>query len=137
MKSGKEHRVALSNRAIEILKEMEAIRVSSFVFPGRREDAGLSPMVMVLRLRRMRYAHITVHGFRSAFKDWAAECTAFANEVSEMALAHAVSNAVEAAYRRGDLLPKRFDLAEKWSEFCEQPPINDGSNVVPMRGSGK
>jgi integrase len=136
MKGGREHRVPLSNRAIEILKQMQAVRLNSFVFPGRGEDAGLSAMVLLMRLRRMGYQHATVHGFRSCFRDWASERTNIANEVSEMALAHAVSDKVEAAYRRGDLLEKRFDLAEKWSAFCAQPPINDDSgNVVPMRGA--
>ena len=132
----REHRVPLSERAIEILKTMQAIKVSSFVFPGRREGKGLSPMVLLVRLRKMD-PRATVHGFRSAFKVWASERTSFAHEVSEMALAHAIPSSVVAAYQRSDLLLLRYDLAEAWSKFCSQTPINDGSNVVPMRGSAK
>ena len=132
----REHRVALSSRAIEILKEMEAIKVSSFVFPGRREGKSLSATVLEARLRQMEPV-ATVHGFRSTFRDWVGDETDFPGELAEVALAHKVGNAVEQAYRRGDGLKKRYVLAEAWSKFCDQQPINDGSNVVNFRGSAK
>jgi integrase len=75
-----------------------------------------------------------VHGFRSTFRDWAAECTAFPNEVCEAALAHAVKGKVEAAYRRGDLFEKRVRLMKAWSDYCEQPPVNSTEVVTPIRG---
>jgi integrase len=82
-------------------------------------------------LRRMGRRDITVHGFRSAFRDWASEQTNYPNHIVEMALAHAVGDKVEAAYRRGDLLAKRRQLAEAWSKYCTNPaPAGD---VVPMR----
>jgi integrase len=132
----REHRVPLSERAIEILKTMQAIKVSSFVFPGRREGKSLSATVLEARLRQMEPV-ATVHGFRSTFRDWVGDETDFPGELAEVALAHKVGNAVEQAYRRGDGLKKRYVLAEAWSKFCDQQPINDGSNVVNFRGSAK
>ena len=89
-------------------------------------------MAMTAALRRMGHGDITVHGFRSTFLDWAAERTNYPNHVVEMALAHAVGDKVEAAYRRGDLLAKRRHLAEAWARFCTSPPVA-GATVVPMR----
>jgi integrase len=108
MKAGKEHRVPLSD---------------TFVFGGGKLGKPLSNMTMAAVLRRMGYANVTVHGFRSTFRDWAAERTNFQNEVVEMALAHAVSNRVEAAYRRGDLFEKRRQLMAEWSNFCDTPTV--------------
>jgi integrase len=119
MKTGKEHRVPLPTRVSEILSEMSAVQQSDFVFPGTKMGRPLSQMALAMLLRRMRYGGVTVHGFRSTFRDWAAERTAFPGEVAEMALAHAVPNAVEAAYRRGDMLEKRRQLMEAWCAFCE------------------
>ncbi|MGN6286630.1 MAG: tyrosine-type recombinase/integrase [Afipia sp.] len=118
MKAGRDHRVPLSERAKAILAEMHAIRISDFVFPGRKADRPLSNMAFLEMLRRLNRTDITAHGFRSTFRDWAAEKTDFQSEVVEMALAHTISNKVEAAYRRGDLLQKRRDLAEAWAHFC-------------------
>ncbi len=118
MKAGREHRVPLSPRACEILSELMQLRQSEFVFPGTKLGRPLSQMTVAMLLRRIGYGHVTVHGFRSTFRDWAAECTSFPGEVSEMALAHVVSNAVEAAYRRGDMLDKRRKLMEAWGGFC-------------------
>jgi integrase len=84
-------------------------------------------------LRRIGHGDVTVHGFRSAFRDWCAEQTNFPREVAEMALAHAIPNAVEAAYRRGDLLEKRRKLMEAWSKFCATPSAAGGT-VVALRG---
>jgi integrase len=135
MKAGKEHRVPLSDAAISILEKMCAIRPSDFVFAGGRRGRPLSGMAMLMLLRRMARGDLTVHGFRSTFRDWAAECTAFPAEVAEMALAHAVSNRVEAAYRRGDMFQKRRQLADAWASFCGSPAA--GGDVVPLRVSAE
>ncbi|MGE5272006.1 MAG: tyrosine-type recombinase/integrase [Thiohalocapsa sp.] len=118
MKAGKEHRVPLSAAAIGVLKRLGKIRQSDFVFPGGKPTQPISNMAMLMLLRRLGCSHLTVHGFRSSFRDWAAEQTSFPAEVAEMALAHSVSNQVEAAYRRGDLFDKRRQLAEDWAAFC-------------------
>jgi integrase len=130
MKAGKDHRVPLSACAVAILKEMAETRQSEFVFPGSNQGRPLSQMSLAMLLRRMGYGHVTVHGFRSSFRDWAAECTSFQREVAEMALAHAVSDAVEAAYRRGDLLAKRRKLMEAWANFCASDA--HASRIVPL-----
>ena len=92
------------------------------MFIGPNQGAGLSNMAMTSVLRRMGHGDITVHGMRSTFRDWAAECTNYPNHVVEMALAHVVGDKVEAAYRRGDLLAKRKQLAEAWARYCTSPP---------------
>ncbi len=117
MKAGREHRVPLSGRACDVLARARALGSgTALVFPGRRSDQPLSNMVFLMALRRMG-SSITAHGFRSSFRDWAAEATSLPREVAEMALAHTVENRVEAAYRRGDLLEKRRDLMEEWARF--------------------
>jgi len=121
MKAGKEHRVPLSGRALAIIEELKAQRVNDheFVFPGARPRKPLSNMAMLKVLQRMGRADLTAHGFRSSFRGWAAERTGFPHEVAEMALAHTVSDKVEAAYRRGDLFLKRRQLMEAWAKHCE------------------
>jgi integrase len=118
MKASKEHRVPLSAAAIKILRHLHQARVNDFVFAGAKQGRPLSEMALLMLLRRMGCDSVTVHGFRSTFRDWAAERTNFSRDVAEMALAHTVSNAVEAAYRRGDLFDKRRKLMELWAEFC-------------------
>jgi integrase len=124
MKARREHRVPLSKRALDILAEISAKREGDgeetfgFVFPGAKRGAPLSNMAFLMLLRRMRRDDLTAHGFRSTFRDWAAERTRFPAEVAEMALAHAVGDKVEAAYRRGDLFEKRRRLIEAWAAFC-------------------
>jgi integrase len=118
MKAGKEHRVPLSDAALNILERMQAIRQDDLIFPRSRTRRPISNMAMAMALRRMGRGDLTVHGFRSSFRDWAAENTDFPREVAEMALAHAVSDKVEAAYRRGDLFHKRRQLMDEWSRFC-------------------
>jgi integrase len=130
MKAGKEWRVPLAERAIEIIEEMAKIRQGDFIFPGRQARRPLSHTTMIDALRRVR-GDVTVHGFRSSFADFAAERTGFASEVREMALAHAVGNKVEAAYRRTDLFEKRRQLAEAWARFCSAPAV-EGAAVVPL-----
>jgi integrase len=128
-KGGREHRVPLSAPAAALLERMQALRSGEFVFPGARSGHGLSNMAMIVVLRRMGRADLTVHGFRSTFRDWAAECTSFEREVVEMALAHVTGNRVETAYRRGDLFDKRRRLMEAWATYCEQRP----AEIVPLR----
>jgi integrase len=118
MKAGREHRVPLSPRAGEILERARVLAAGSpYVFPGRSGRKPLSNMAFLMMLRRMG-EDATAHGFRSAFRDWAAERTNFAREVCELALAHAIPDRVEAAYRRGDLLEKRRMLMEQWAAFA-------------------
>ncbi|MBS0223246.1 MAG: tyrosine-type recombinase/integrase [Proteobacteria bacterium] len=134
MKAGREHRVPLSGRAVAILNEMDPLRheESDFVFPGVQLGKPLSNMAMLSVLRRMKRDGITVHGFRSSFRDWAAEQTNWPNEVVEMALAHAVGNKVEAAYRRGDMFEKRRRLMDAWAEFCAMTQKTAGT-VTKLR----
>jgi integrase len=131
MKAGREHRVPLSEAALSLLRRAAETRQSEFVFAGAKPTRALSQMAMLMLLRRMGHNGITVHGFRSAFADWCAEQTNFPSEVREMALAHAVGDRVEAAYRRGDLFQKRRLLAEAWGQFCNGL-IADDSNVVAL-----
>jgi integrase len=129
MKAEREHRVPLSNDALIILNDMAATRINDYVFPSTKK--GLSNMAMLAVLRRMDRSDITVHGFRSTFRDWAAESTAYPGEVVEMALAHAIQNLTEAAYRRGDLLEKRSRLMQEWARYCKTSIIS--ADVVPIR----
>jgi integrase len=119
MKAGREHRVPLSAAAAGILEEMKKVRESDFVFPGGKKGKPLSNMAMLAVLKRMDRGDLTNHGFRSSFRDWAAERTNFPREVAEMALAHTVGDKVEAAYRRGDLFQKRRQMMDGWARFCE------------------
>jgi integrase len=137
MKAGKEHRVPLSNRATALLKRMEtAPDVSeTYVFPGGKSGRPLSNMAMAELLKRMGHDDITVHGFRSTFRDWAAERTNFPNEVVEMALAHAVGDKTEAAYRRGDLFEKRRRLMAEWAKYCSTSAAAKRGAVVPLRAA--
>jgi integrase len=126
MKAKKEHRVPLSGRTLSITKEMRALRQdaegqeasSAFIFPGAKHDRPLSNMAFLMLLRRMDRGDLTAHGFRSTFRDWCAESTNYPSEVAEMALAHNVPNAVEAAYRRGDLFEKRTQVMADWANYC-------------------
>jgi integrase len=121
MKAGREHRVPLSQRALKIVKKMHGARNGDFVFPGQRPGNPLSVMALEMVLRRMKTEGVTVHGFRSTFRDWAAECTSYPNEVCEAALAHVIENKAEAAYRRGDLFEKRRKMMEAWADHCKTP----------------
>jgi integrase len=131
MKAGKEHRVPLAPAALAVAAEMAQARNGAFVFSGDRANRPISNMAMLMLLRRMGRGDITVHGFRSSFRDWAAERTGFPAEVAEMALAHVVADKVEAAYRRGDLFAKRRQIMEAWAKFCTAPAA--GGRVVPLR----
>ena len=130
MKAGKEHRVALSSAAITLLEAL--CEGDGFVFPGRGKDTAMSNMAMLALLKRMGRADVTVHGFRSTFRDWAGEQTSHAREVIEHALAHQLADDAEAAYQRGDLLRKRRALMEDWATYCATPrPAK--ADVTPIR----
>ena len=131
MKGGREHRVPLSDAALAVIEAMPRTgNLGDFVFPGGKSNGPLSNMAMLALLKRMKRADLTVHGFRSTFRDWAAERTTFQNEVLEMALAHAVGDKVEAAYRRGDLFDKRRGLMEAWATYCEKDDPAIGAVVL-------
>jgi integrase len=116
MKNKKDHRVPLSERALEILSEMRSLG-RPYLFPGAQDEGPLSNMAMAQLLRDLRPG-ITVHGFRSTFRDWCSEHTDFSRDVAEMALAHTIESETEAAYRRGDLYRKRLKLMETWDAYC-------------------
>jgi len=140
MKAGREHRVPLSDAALAVLDTVRRLALTrdgvpdptAPVFPGPRRALPMSNMVMLMLLRRMKRTDLTAHGFRSTFSDWAAERTAYPRETVEMALAHAVANKVEAAYRRGDLCDKRRRLMADWAKFCAMPITG---KVVPIGGA--
>jgi integrase len=113
MKADKEHRVPLSESVLDVLRKMQAAAVSQFVFPGGQRDKPLSNMAFLQLLKRMGKGDLTAHGFRSTFRDWAAEQTTQPREVAELALAHSIGDKVEAAYRRGDLFEKRRQLTKQ------------------------
>ena len=138
MKVGKEHRVPLSGRALAILWEMkpDGEAGEEFVFPGGKRGKPLSNMAMTMALRRIDRGDLTVHGFRSSFRDWAAERTNFPSEVAEMALAHAVGDKVQAAYRRGDLFERRRRIMAEWAKFCGTPKVAPQRKVVSFREKG-
>ena len=129
MKSGKEHRVPLSSAALAVLEQAAAYRVNDLVFAGARQNKPLSPVAFLRVLQDMGRGDITGHGFRSTFRDWAAERTTFPTEVAEMALAHTVGDAVERAYRRGDLFEKRRQLAEAWARILSADRCRAGRST--------
>jgi integrase len=130
MKAGKEHKVPLSDAALELLASLPRTDETDLIFFGTK-NRPLSDMSLTAVLRRMGL-DVTAHGFRSTFRDWAAETTAYPSEVVEMALAHTIGNKVEAAYRRGDLFDKRRRLMADWAKFCGTSSAKAGA-VVPMR----
>lgn len=134
MKAGREHRVPLSKPAVAILRAMRG-KSDDFVFPGGKRGRPLSNMAMAKVLERMGRGDLTVHGFRSSFRDWAAEQTNFPREIAEAALAHTLKDKVEAAYRRGDAIEKRKKLTAAWADYCARPATK--ATVTPIRrGAG-
>jgi len=131
MKAKKEHRVPLTNAAMAILTALNDTKRNDLVFPGNAANKPLSGMAMTMLIRRMKVENITVHGFRSSFRDWAGDQTSFPREVAEGCLAHTIGNAVEQAYRRGDALEKRRQLLEAWANYCTG---SQAGNVVALRG---
>jgi len=133
MKGGREHRIPLSVEALAVLDRMKAAS-SELIFQGSEPGRAPGKNALLGLLRRMGYSDITAHGFRSAFRDWAAERTNFPREVVEAALAHAIDNKVEAAYRRSDLFEKRRRLMQQWSTFCTTAPAHEAqANVTSLR----
>jgi len=122
MKAGVEHRVPLSSRAVEILESITSNRnPEEYIFSGWKRNTGLSNNAFLALLKKMERSDITTHGFRSCFRDWAAEeAYQFSNETIELALAHTITNKVEAAYRRGDQLERRRELMSEWGNFIER-----------------
>jgi len=138
MKAHRLHRVPLCDEALAVLERLKALKVADdgFVFPGASKGAALSNMAQAMLLRKLGRGDLTVHGFRSTFRDWAAELTAHSNEMVEMALAHTVGNKVEAAYRRGDMFERRRRLMEDWSTHCTTLPVPKADNVRKIGGAG-
>ncbi|PSC03855.1 integrase [Alsobacter soli] len=133
MKSGRRHTVPLSQAALEVLRKVRLVAEGAAVFPGPRDRRrGMSNMALEMTLRRMKVDDVTVHGFRSSFRDWAGDHTAFPRELLETALAHTIRDETERAYRRGDALEKRRQLMAAWADFCAQTQVK---NVVPLRGA--
>lgn len=118
MKAGREHRVPLTEAAQAILDRVRGKSTSSLIFPGWKANVPLSDMSLTAVMRRHGAGQYTAHGFRSAFRDWCGDCTSYPREVAEAALAHAVGDAVERAYRRGDALEKRRALMQDWADYC-------------------
>jgi integrase len=129
MKAGKEHRVPLCGRALAILEKLAEARTGDFVFPGQhgRHIAVAALWQACKRLNR----NVTVHGFRSAFRDWCGDATSFPREIAEGALAHASGSAVELAYQRSDALEKRRELMAAWANYLGRAT---SANIVPLRG---
>jgi integrase len=135
MKMGRDHRVPLSPRAVEITRKLMESRWGDYLFPGNTINKPLSNMSMLMLLRRMGYEHITVHGFRSTFRDWAGETTSFPGDVCEQVLAHKIDDDTEAAYRRGDMLAKRTKVMAAWANFVE--PRQSDKVVRLTSGAGR
>jgi integrase len=138
MKAGREHRVPLSDAALAVLGAMAKLRITdspdAFIFPGAVPKRPQSIMAMAMVLRRMKRDDLTVHGFRSCFRDWVGETTSTPREVAEAALAHVLGDKTELAYARGDLFDKRRRLMDNWATFCARPAT--GGTVVPLRAAG-
>jgi integrase len=156
MKRHREHRVPLTAPALAIIEYMRSVRQNDYVFPGDKPDDPLSDMALTEVIRRMNRARekagkalwvdpkqsgreVVPHGFRSSFRDWVDEATAFADWLAEAALAHAKGDKVEAAYKRGDALKKRRRLMEAWAQHCAGTWVGEGEgtadNIVPMRAA--
>jgi integrase len=133
MKAGREHRVPLSGRAFAIVKDLAKTHAGDFIFAGQTRSKPLSNMAMDMMLRRMKREDVTVHGFRSSFRDWAGNVSSFPREVTETALAHVIGDKAEQAYRRSDALEKRRRLMDAWAAFCEP---RKRANIVQLRSVG-
>ena len=133
MKSGRSHRVPLSDEVINLLDSLQRLAGTDLLFPGKKADAPISDMTMTKVMRDMG-ADAVPHGFRATFSSWCASCTAYPSEVREMALAHAIGNGTVAAYQRSDLFEKRRNLMADWAKFINTAPVV-ADNVVQMRGA--
>jgi len=130
MKAGREHRIPLSDAAVKLLKAQAEKKQSDFVFHGWRTNKPLTGAACLKLLDDMKRSALTVHGFRSTFRDWCAEQTNYPREIAEAALAHVISNKAEAAYQRGDLLERRRLLMQAWADYCARAKP---AKVVPLR----
>ena len=130
MKGNRLHRVPLSARALKVLATLQKEQTSELIFPSTRYNHPLSGMAMAMVLRRMNMSGVTVHGFRSSFRDWAGDCTEFPRELAEAALAHVAGDETERAYRRSDALERRRELMEAWARFVDGEEAV--SNFVPL-----
>lgn len=138
MKAEREHRVPLSERAISLLKKLPKEKGNRHVFIGPKPGRGLSNMAMLQLIDRMGLkGKATTHGFRSCFIDFMTDMRAYPREMREMALAHQIGDETEKAYRRSDMLAKRFHMMNDWADYCYSPPVKDGSNVTPLRRGAK
>ena len=133
MKAGKEHRVSLSAAAVSLPQTLPRVAGVDWVFPAPR-GGQLSDMTLTAVLRRMKVDAV-LHGFRSTFRDWAAERTSYPGDMAEMALAHTIGDKVEAAYRRGDMIEKRRRMMDDWAAFCALPAAS--GEVIPMNRVAK
>jgi integrase len=130
MKAGKEHRVPLSARVLQILSELPREDGNRFLFIGAKSGRPLSNMAMLESMKGLRHGFVP-HGFRATFRTWAAECTSHPHHVCEAALAHTIPDAVVRSYQRGDMFNKRRKLMGAWAKFCGTPTAAD--NVTPIR----
>jgi integrase len=135
MKGNREHRVPLSDHVIDLLRELPKSPGKDLIFPGGKPSDPLHDRTLSQSLGRLNYGHVTIHGFRSSFRDWSAEQTNHPREVAEAALAHINADKTEAAYRRSDLFEKRRRLMEAWSEYCNREPQSEGTVVLLHGGS--
>ena len=131
MKAEREHIIPLSNACITILIDMQSQQLNNFVFSGQSRNGGLSNMAMLKVLERMGRKDLTVHGFRSTFSDWVSEQTNHSSDTREMCLAHTIANKAEAAYRRGDMIDKRFKVMTDWADYLDS--LKAGANVIPFK----
>ena len=137
MKTREEHKVPLAPETLALLRKLYRDDHGDFVFIGRRAGAGLGNTAMIDVLARMGRSDLTAHGFRSSFRDWAAECTKFHNDVAEHALAHKVGDATQRSYLRTKLFPQRIRLMAVWAKYVNSPPVartKGGAEVVPIGG---
>lgn len=123
-------RVPMTDRVVELVEQALPHARHGWLYPGRKDKRPYSNMAMLKILERMGYGHVTVHGFRSTFRDWVAECTEYADSLAEKALAHAIQNESEAAYRRGDMLERRRQMMADWAGFC----AGKTANILPFNG---
>lgn len=125
-------RVPMTDRVVELVEQALPHARHGWLYPGRKDKKPYSNMAMLKILKRMGYGHVTVHGFRSTFRDWVAECTEYADSLAEKALAHAIQNESEAAYRRGDMLERRRHMMADWARFC----AGETAIIIPFEPQG-
>jgi integrase len=137
MKAGEAHVVPLAKAALDLLEALPRERGNEYLFVGRGTGTRLAETAMISVLARMRRTDVTIHGFRSTFRDWSAEQTAFPHDVCEMALAHTVGDASTRAYKRSKLLPKRRQLTDAWARYCVAQPVATTSDNIVSIGGGR